>query len=155
VYDELNMAISDRILPLCELLLGAAYADEELREQEKEEVRSLIKDLSGSVPDEVEDRIKTFDPKKFDLAKAVEPFALDDEDDRKKLLVLVSAINEADEEIDLREDEYLRALAKALDLPAKALEGLVVDVEAEELKETFERARRPPTIPPPLPPKKK
>ncbi len=149
------MAIADRILPLCELLLGAAYADEELRDEEKDEVRALVKDLAGSVPDEVEDRIKSFDPKKFELAKAAEAFKLDDEDDRKKLLVLVSAINESDEEIDLREDEYLRSLAKALDLPAKALDGLVIDVEAEELKETFERARRPATIPPPVPPRKK
>jgi uncharacterized tellurite resistance protein B-like protein len=149
------MAISDRILPLCELLLGAAYADEELREQEKDEVRALIEDLAGSVSEEVDARIASFDPKKFDLAKTAEAFAGDDEDDRKKLLVLVSAINEADEELDLREDEYLRSLAKALALPASALEGLVVDVEAEDLKETFERARRPPTQPPPTPAKKK
>ena len=33
---------SDRILPLCELLLGAAYADKELKDQEKDEVRSLL-----------------------------------------------------------------------------------------------------------------
>ena len=28
------MSIADRILPLCELLLGAAYADKELKDQE-------------------------------------------------------------------------------------------------------------------------
>jgi uncharacterized tellurite resistance protein B-like protein len=149
------MAIADRILPLCELLMGAAYADEELRDEEKDEVRALIKDLAGEVPDGVEETIKSFDPKSFDVKKAAEPFALDSEVDRKKLLVLVSAINVADEEIDLREDEYLRALATALDLPNSALEGLVIDVETEELKETFERARRPQTIPPPMPPGKK
>ena len=149
------MAIADRILPLCELLMGAAYADEELREQEKDEVRALIKDLAGTIPDGVEETIESFNPKTFDVKKASEPFKLDDEDDRKKLLVLVSAINEADEEIDLREDEYLRSLAKALDLPNSALEGLVIDVETEELKENFERARRPQTIPPPMPPGKK
>src|SRR5437660_12170538 len=98
---------SDRILPLCELLLGAAYADEELREQEKDEVRALVEDLAGSVPPEVDDRIASFDPKKFDLTKAAAAFEHDSEDDRRKLLVLVSAINEADEETDLREDEYL------------------------------------------------
>jgi uncharacterized tellurite resistance protein B-like protein len=125
---------SDRILPLCELLLGAAYADEELREVEKDEVRALVQDLAGSVPKEVDARIASFDPKKFDLAKAASVFAEDSDDDRRKLLILVSAINEADEEIDLREDEYLRSLATALKLPAKALEGLVIDVEAEELE---------------------
>jgi len=149
------MAISDRILPLCELLLGAAYADDELKDEEKDEVRALVKDLAGEVPDALEAMIEDFDHKSFNVAKAAEPFKADSEDDRKRLLVLVSAINESDDEIDLREDEYLRALAKALDLPASALEGLVVDVEAEELKESFERARRPATIPPPLPQKKK
>lgn len=142
---------SDRILPLCELLLGAAYADEELREVEKDEVRALVQDLAGSVPKDVDARIASFDPKKFDLAKAAAAFAEDSEDDRRKLLILVSAINEADEELDLREDEYLRKLATALKLPAKALDGLVIDVEAEELEQIFEKARRPP----PPPPKKK
>jgi uncharacterized tellurite resistance protein B-like protein len=145
------MPISDRILPLCELLLGAAYADEELRAQEKDEVRALVEDLAGAVPAEVDARIASFDPKKFDLAKAAAPFRDDSEDDRKRLLVLVSAIHEADDELDLREDDYLRALAKALALPDSALAGLVIDVEAEELQQTFAKARKPP----PPPPKKK
>src|SRR5947207_6526928 len=97
----------DRILPLCDLLLGAAYADKELREQEKEEVRGLIQDLAGELPPQVDARIESFDPKKFVLATAARPFRTDSEDDRRKILVLVSAVNEADEEIDIAEDEYL------------------------------------------------
>ena len=142
------MAIADRILPLCELLMGAAYADEELREQEKDEVRALIKDLAGSIPDGVEETIESFNPKTFDVKKAAEPFALDSEDDRKKLLVLVSAIVEADEVIDLAEDDYLRDLAQALDLPKSALAGLTVEVEAEELEELFQAVRKGPPPPP-------
>jgi len=142
------MAISDRILPVCDLLLGAAYADEELREQEKDEVRALIGDLVGEVPMEVDARIAGFDPKGFELAKAAEPFRGDSEDDRRRLLVLVSAVIEADEEIDLREDDYLRALAKELALPASALAGLTVDVETEELQENFVAVRKGPPPPP-------
>jgi hypothetical protein len=145
------MAIADRILPLCDLLLGAAYADKELRQQEKDEVRALLGDLVGELPKEVEARIAAFDPKKFDLKIAAAPFHADTEDERRKLLFLVSAVNEADDEIDFAEDEYLRALAKELALPKSALDGLTVDVEAEELKEAFVQVRK---GPPPPPPKK-
>jgi uncharacterized membrane protein YebE (DUF533 family) len=142
------MAISDRIMPLCDVLLGAAYADKELRDSEKDEVRALLKELAGELPPEVEARIFTFEPSKFDLKQAVAPFKGDPEDDRKKLLFLASAVIEADEEIDFAEDDYLRALAEALGLPKTALDGLTVDVETEELQETFAKVRKGPPPPP-------
>src|SRR4051794_31751757 len=146
-----GMAIADRILPLCDLLLGAAYADKELKDQERDEVRALLEDLAGELPVEVQQKLATFDAAKFDLASAAAPFRGDSEDDRKKLLYLVSAVNEADNEIDMAEDDYLRALGKALGLPDSALEGLTVDVD-EDLAETFAQVRK---GPPPPPPKKK
>ncbi|HUJ57661.1 MAG TPA: TerB family tellurite resistance protein [Kofleriaceae bacterium] len=143
------MAISnDRILPLCDVLLGAAYADDELRDQEKAEVRALLGELAGELPPEVDARIFAFDPKTFELAKAVAPFLGDSDDDRRKLLFLVSAVNEADDEIDFAEDEYLRALARALALPDAALDGLTVDIETEELVSALATVRRPPPPPP-------
>ncbi len=142
---------SDRILPLCELLLGAAYADKELKDAEKDEVRSLLEGLAGELPTEVELKIASFDPKQFDLARSAAPFKGDSEDDRKKLLYLVAAVNEADEELDLAEDDYLRALGGALGLPNSALEGLTIEIETEELKQTFQQVRKGP--PPPPPPK--
>ena len=144
---------ADRILPLCELLLGAAYADKELKDQEKDEVRSLLEGLAGELPTDVELKITSFDPASFDLKASAAPFKGDSEDDRKKLLYLVSAVNEADDEIDFAEDDYLRALGEALGLPKAALEGLTVEVETEELKETFKQVRKGP--PPPPPPKMK
>ena len=146
------MAIADRILPLAELLLGAAYADNELKEQEKDEVRGLLEELAGELPTEVEMCIAAFDPAVFSLARSASAFAADSEDDRKKVLFLVSAVHESDEELDFAEDEYLRKLAKALALPDSALQGLTVEVEAEELKQTFEKVRK---GPPPPPAKKK
>lgn len=142
------MAIADRILPLTRLLLGAAYADNEVHDKEREEVRALLEDLAGELPTDVELEIVKFDPKSFDLALTAGEFVGDSEDDRKKLLFLVSAVIEADEEIDFSEDEYLRALADALKLPASALAGLTVDVETEELKETFQQVRKGPPPPP-------
>lgn len=146
------MSLSDRIVPLCDLLLGAAYADKQFKDREREEVTGMISDLAGSLTPELAKQIDGFDPKKFDLAKTAAAFAGDGEDERRRLLFLVAAINDADEEVDFAEDEYLRALAKALALPSSALEGLIVDVEVEELKQTFEKVRKGP--PPPPTPKK-
>jgi uncharacterized tellurite resistance protein B-like protein len=142
------MAIADRILPLTKLLLGAAYADNELKDQERDEVRALLEELAGELPTDVELEIVKFDPKAFDLAAVAGEFAGDTEDDRKKLLFLVSAVIEADEEIDFSEDDYLRALAEALKLPKAALAGLTVDVETEDLKQTFAQVRKGPPPPP-------
>lgn len=147
------MSLSDRIVPLCDLLLGAAYADKQFKDREREEVTGMLEDLAGSVTPELKKQIDGFDPKKFDLAKTAKEFASDSEDERRRLLFLVAAINDADEEVDFAEDEYLRSLAKALALPPSALDGLVVDVEVEELKATFEKVRKGP--PPPPAPKRK
>lgn len=142
------MAPPDRILPLCDVLLGAAYADNQLADTERAEIRALLAELAGKLTPEIEARINKFDPKKFDLAAAVAPFKADSEDERKKLLFLVSTVIEADEEIDFSEDDYLRALAKALALPPSALEGLTVEVETEDLKQAFETVRKGPPPPP-------
>jgi uncharacterized tellurite resistance protein B-like protein len=142
------MATQDRILPLCDVLLGAAYADNQLHDAERAEIRATLAELAGKLTPDVEMRIKKFDPKKFDLARAAAPFKADPEDERRKLLFLVSSVIEADEEIDLAEDDYLRALAKALALPASALKGLTVEIETEELKQTFAAVRKGPPPPP-------
>jgi len=129
--------ISDRIFPVCELLLGAAYADQELHGQEKTEIRSLLTELAGEPTVEVEACIASFEPSRFDLKTAAGVFCRDSEEDRRKLLMLVSTVIEADEQIDLAENDYLCELAAALGLPASALEGLTIDVEVEEVKDTF------------------
>jgi uncharacterized tellurite resistance protein B-like protein len=139
---------SDRIFPLCELLLGAAYADAELHPQEKTEIRALLVELAGELRIEVEACIASFEPEKFDPSAVIGVFRDDSEEERKRLLLLVSTVIEADDEIDLSENEYLRKLASLLALPKAALEGLVVDVEVEEVKETFQAVRKgPPPIP--------
>ena len=132
------MIHSDRIFPLCELLLGAAYADEHLHKREKTEIRSLLCELTGELRVEVEACIASFDPAKFQLGNVIGVFIDDPEEERLRLLRLASSVIEADDEIDYRENEYLRALATALQLPDSALEGLVVDLELEEVKEDFD-----------------
>jgi uncharacterized tellurite resistance protein B-like protein len=139
---------SDRIFPLCELLLGAAYADSELHPQEKTEIRALLVEHAGQLRVEVEACIASFEPDTFDPSSVIGVFRDDSEEERQRLLLLVSTVIEADEEIDLSENEYLRKLASLLALPKSALEGLVVDVEVEEVKESFNAVRK---APPPIP----
>lgn len=145
------MSMTDRIFPLSELLLGAAYADKELKDEEKDEVRKLLQGLAGDLSPEVDAAIASFEPEKFDVTQSASAFKSDSEDDRKKILYLVASVNEADDELDFAEDDYLRALATALDLPSSALEGLTVEVETEELKDTFEKVVRKGPPPPPTP----
>ncbi len=142
------MATSDRIFPLCELLLGAAYADGELQSQEKTEIRALLIELAGEARVEVEACIASFDPATFDPSSVIGLFENDPEEERRRLLLLVSTVIEADDEIDFAESDYLRALAAGLGLPDSALVGLAVDMELEEVKDTFEAVRNgPPPIP--------
>lgn len=144
------MALTDRILPLCELLLGAAYADDDFKDREEEAVRGLLQDLAGGeLSIELETKLNSFDPKTFDFDAAAAHFQGDPEDDRKRVVVLVAAINDADDEIDFAEDEYLRKLAKALALPDGSLAGMTIDVEdVEELRDNFEKVRKGPPPPP-------
>src|SRR5262249_22083254 len=130
------MALPDRLAPICDLLLGAAYADEVFKDRERDEVRGMLEDLSGGrLTAELESQIAKVEPKKFDLANTAAAFHADSADDKRKLLFLVAAINEADDEIDFAEDQYLRALCTALELPDEALAGLTIDVEIEDLRD--------------------
>src|SRR5688572_33388172 len=106
------MAELDRTMAICDLLLGAAYADEQFTDHERETVRELLGDLCGAsdLPSEIEARIGLFDSKAFSLEKTCAPFLSDSEDDRRKLLHLISAVHEADEELDFAEDDYVRAV---------------------------------------------
>ena len=149
------MSLTDRIAPLCDLLLGAAYADQHFKDREREEVREMLGDLSGAkLTPELEEQIAKFDPKAFDLLKTAGAFLSDTDEERRRLLFLVAAVNDADEEVDFAEDEYLRDLCSALMLPAEALKGMVIEMEVEEQREVFQKVRKGPP-PPPTPGAKK
>lgn len=146
------MAQLDRTLAICDLLLGAAHADSNFSDRERATVRELLGDLFGSeeLPSEVEARIDLFQPGEFAVDTAAEPFRGDPVEEKKKLLYLVAAVHEADEELDFAEDDYMRALGLALELSAEVLKDLVieVEVETEDLKKDFDKLRKgPPAIP--------
>jgi uncharacterized tellurite resistance protein B-like protein len=142
----------DRTLAICDLLLGAAHADANFRDEERDAVRDLLDELSGgeALAPEVDARIAGFAPAGFDLTAAAAPFLKDTDEEKRRLLHLVSAIHEADEELDLDEDAFLRGLGTALGLPDDEVKELSLEFEVEELQESFTFLRR---TPPPVPPR--
>lgn len=139
----------DRIDTITELLLGAAYADDHFHESEKKAISELLgKLLKGDVPAELTARIESFDPKGFDVAAVAGQFADDSEDDKYKLLELVAAVHEADEEFDFAEDDYVRDVAKALGLGPAELSRFTLEFEIEELADDLDNLRKAPPPPP-------
>lgn len=137
-------AIKDRIMVITDLLLGAAYADDKLAGKEEAAVRKLLTELlSGeALPKDVDQRIKTFPVGSFDLQKTAADFAKDPPIKKRKLLELVSAVNDADDELDLSEDEYLVKLAKGLGMKPEEYADLALDIQVEELKTALKDLRK-------------
>lgn len=142
------MKVRDRILVLTDLFLGALWADDEFSEDEQRAVRRLLGDLLLVPPDQlpppVEERIRSFDPLKFDLEAAAKDFDADPPMAKRRLLELVGKMVDADGVVDMEEDEYLRRLAAALGMEYSEYSDLVLNYEMDELRQTFEALRTPP-----------
>ncbi len=141
--------MTDRILEIVDLLMGAAHADKELRSEEERVIRQLLARLlaADELPPEVDARVRGFEPTRFDLVGTAARFAADSDQDKRKLVELVAAVHDADEEIDLDEDTYLGELAGALGMPDVAVADLTLDYEVEDLREHLRKLRQPPPIP--------
>jgi uncharacterized tellurite resistance protein B-like protein len=142
------MKVRDRILVLTDLFLGALWADDEFTEDEQRAVRRLLGELLLVKPDElpaqVENRIRDFDPLKFDLESAAADFAADPPMAKRRLLELVGKMVDADGVVDIEEDEYLRRLAAGLGMEYGEYSDLVLDYEVEAMRGAFEALRVPP-----------
>ena len=141
--------MKDRILEIADLLMGAAHADDELRQEEATMVRGLLARLLevDELPANVGARVKEFDPEKFDLTMTASQFAADATTEKRKLLELVASVHEADDELDLAEDEYLGSLARALGLAEDEFDDLELDYEVEDLRDHLSALRKPPPLP--------
>lgn len=142
--------MDDRIEAVCDLLMGAAYADKHLHENEKQAVEQYLKELmpEAALTRELKERIDNFSPDKFKLLDVVAVFVGDAKAERMKLLDIVAAIHAADEEYDLDEDEFLLNVAQGLELTEEDVKEHALDYEVETLKEHLKIVR--PT-PPPIP----
>ena len=147
------MKVRDRIDVLVDLFLGALHADDRFTPGERSALERKLCELLlvSELPVGVSSRIEHFDPKPFDFAAAVQDFAADPPMNKRRLLELVAQLCLADDEWDLREDEYIRALAKGLGMEPAEYQDLVLDYEISALRESFELVRHTPLAPPPPP----
>jgi putative colanic acid biosynthesis UDP-glucose lipid carrier transferase len=131
----------DSIRPVANLMLAAAHADGTFCEQERSTVRVLLCQLVGreQLPDELERELRDYDPARFDLKHAVDDFRKQAHTSDARMLQLVRKVCDADGTIDLREDNYMVALALALILTPVAYHKLVVR-ESTGVNGTFKRA---------------
>lgn len=138
------MKVRDRIDVILDLMMGALYADDVYSQNEDKALRSWIAKLllvtPQTLPAEVDARIRGFDPKTFDLALAARDFLTDPPMKKRRLLELVGNLVEVDG-TDIREDDYMRALAMALEMQPEEYQDLVLDYSIEELRKSFEMVR--------------
>ncbi|MDX2021381.1 MAG: TerB family tellurite resistance protein [Deltaproteobacteria bacterium] len=136
--------MKDRIELVADILMGAAYTDSQLHGEEKRVIKDLLEGLISepSLPPKLMSRIEAFSPKTFDLETTAEAFAGDTNEQKRALLQLVAAVNDADEEYDLEEDQYLRKVAFAIGLDREHFADLVLDVvEESDLEQDLEDIR--------------
>lgn len=126
--------MKEHIDTITDLLLGAAYADKRLEGRELDAIRSMLSTLLGtsSLPDAQEARIKAFNPAKHDARAAAASLAFLSAEDRRTVADLVAWVTEADEEIDLAEDRYLRQVAEGLGLDDEAIAELTVEIIGDD-----------------------
>jgi uncharacterized tellurite resistance protein B-like protein len=136
--------MKDRIAIVADLLMGSAYADDKLDGQEKVAVRRLLRETLGvaTLPMDLEFRIDEFDPKSLDLGEAGAAFAGEPPEIKRRLLELLAAIHEADDEYDFAEDEYLVRVAKAMGVDqAQYQDLLAIVLEEVDLAEDLRLVR--------------
>lgn len=115
------------------LLLGAAYADKRLEGAEVARIEQILRAVLGEEPpDEVTGLLRSFSPAAFNVHSVSATLASLDPADKRKLLELIASVNDADDELDLAEDTYLRHVALGLGVPEADIADLVLDVRDDE-----------------------
>jgi uncharacterized tellurite resistance protein B-like protein len=135
---------------IADLLMGAAFADNRLDGREYAAVKKLLADVIGAeeLPAEMESHLKSFNPKTFDATGTAKSLMLKEDIEKRKLIELIAAINEADEVLDFDEDAYLKAVAEALEMPKEAYADLSIEIlSVENLQDAGSKLLDPP--PPP------
>lgn len=153
------MKVRERIHTITELLCAAIYSDGTMMGEEDEEARRVLADLLLTTPDElpaeVDLHIREFSIIEFDMADAVRDFMSDPPMQKRRLLELVTKMVDADGEVDLREDQFVRDLAKTLEMDPSEYDDLVLEIEVIQPKERMRRKRESFTglvaVPPPIP----
>ena len=145
--------MTDKNETIADLLMGAAYADNHLDGRELDAVKKLLANVMSleQLPEEMAARLESFDAKGFDARAAAQSLELTTEEEKRNLVELIAAVTEADEELDLDENDYIEEVAGALDLPRATFTDLTVEVlSVENLQAAGQRLM---SVPPPIPEK--
>ena len=140
-----------KLMPiLADLLMGAAYADKHFDGREGAVVRDKLRTFLEleELPGELEARLTAFDPSSFDLESTATMLRSESSDRQRKILDLVAAVHDADEELDLDEDTYLATLASCMGLRESRYEDLKLEIlSVEDLRVGMRELVQPPPIP--------
>jgi uncharacterized tellurite resistance protein B-like protein len=142
--------MNEHVETITNLLLGAAYADDRLEGDEIKAIHDILCKLLGAeeLPESFNEQISGFDNAAFDVQAESAQLMMLSEDDKRKVLEMISTVHDADEELDLAEDEYLKNVAYGMGLDESSYGDLSLEiVEVEELA----GALAPPPPPPPPP----
>ncbi|HEX6243965.1 MAG TPA: exopolysaccharide biosynthesis polyprenyl glycosylphosphotransferase [Polyangiales bacterium] len=118
------------MFPVAEALLAAAHSDRPASAEEHEAIRRVLCDRLGvdQLPERLAQRIDAFDPNKhFDFAALVKEVELEQMVGRRSLVELTRQVCDVDGGLDLREDEFMLALAFALNVDPKEVDHIVYD----------------------------
>jgi uncharacterized tellurite resistance protein B-like protein len=126
----------EHIDTFADLLLGAAYADKRLEGREVTTIRALLERVVGEspLPAALEARMKSFNPAKHDPRGAAATLWFLSKEDKRTVVDLVAKVTEADDEIDLAEDDYLRKVALGIGMSDAEIRELTIQIiEDDEL----------------------
>ncbi|MBA3550535.1 MAG: TerB family tellurite resistance protein [Nannocystis sp.] len=125
--------MKQHIETITQLLLGAAYADKRLEGAEVARIEAILRQvLGGEPPVELSATLRSFNPAAFNVHSTTTALQGLDAADKRKLLELIASVNDADEELDLAEDAYLRHVAIGMGVPESEIADLILDVLDDE-----------------------
>ena len=133
--------MKEHIDTITDLLLGAAYADKRLSGKEKESISAMLCKVLGAdeLPSEQQERMKSFNPAKFDPQEAGRSLGSLPADKKRKVLDLVATVNESDDVLDLDEDAYLRKVAAGLGMSNDDIGDLTLELlDDDDLEHVLE-----------------
>jgi uncharacterized tellurite resistance protein B-like protein len=115
------------------LLLGAAYADKRLEGAEVARIEQILRTVVGGEPEpEQMDLLRNFNPAAFNVHSSASMLVGLDPADKRTLLELIASVNDADDELDLAEDAYLRHVALGMGVSEADIADLTLDVLDDE-----------------------
>ena len=125
--------MKQHIETITQLLLGAAYADKRLEGAEVARIEQILRQVLGAEPEaDTRARIDAFDPEAFNVHSTAATLIELDAGEKRKLLELIASINDADDELDLAEDAYLRHVALGMGMEESEFADLTLDVLDDE-----------------------